>query len=167
MTFVSPTSYNILSLDGGGIRGMIPAVVIYKIEKFAYKYGVEEMGYDIPYYIDINNEKIVHMKDLFDMVAGTSTGSILAGMLMAPANETSYFTSGNPDQTHPCETVAGCPRFTIADSIKLYSTQGERLFQSTALSNGSAFGIACLIMLIIGVPAYIFFRYLFENKKQL
>jgi hypothetical protein len=164
VTFVS-SSYNILSLDGGGIRGMIPAVVIYQIEKYAYKYGVEEKGYDMPFSVDMNNEKIVHMKDLFDMLAGTSTGSILAGMIMAPANETGFFTSGNANQEHPCTTVADCPAFSIADAIDLYSTQGARLFQSTALSNGSAFGIGCLVMLLIGVPSYLFFRNMFENKK--
>jgi patatin-like phospholipase/acyl hydrolase len=28
--------YNILAMDGGGIRGIIPAVILQKMEKYAY-----------------------------------------------------------------------------------------------------------------------------------
>jgi patatin-like phospholipase/acyl hydrolase len=53
----------VLSLDGGGIRGIIPAVMLAAIERAA--------------------GKPVHR--LFDLVAGTSTGGILACALAAPA----------------------------------------------------------------------------------
>lgn len=46
----------ILSIDGGGIRGIIPAMVLKQIE--------EKTGRDI--------------SDLFDLIAGTSTGGIIA-----------------------------------------------------------------------------------------
>jgi patatin-like phospholipase/acyl hydrolase len=32
--------YSILSIDGGGIRGIIPAKVIENIEEFAYNYYI-------------------------------------------------------------------------------------------------------------------------------
>lgn len=69
-------------MDGGGIRGLIPAMVIAELEKVAYNYK-KEKGYTVPTYYDKNgNElKVVHMRDLFDMTAGTSTGSILAAGL--------------------------------------------------------------------------------------
>lgn len=69
-------------MDGGGIRGLIPAMVIAELEKVAYNYK-KEKGYKVPTYYDKNgNElKVVHMRDLFDMTAGTSTGSILAAGL--------------------------------------------------------------------------------------
>ena len=69
-------------MDGGGIRGLIPAMVIAEIEKVAYEYKVEK-NYNVPTYKDKsgNELKIVHMRDLFDMTAGTSTGSILAAGL--------------------------------------------------------------------------------------
>eukprot|EP01047_Picozoa_sp_COSAG01_P039440 COSAG01_NODE_3260_length_6337_cov_11.824784_2_plen_488_part_00 len=47
----------ILSIDGGGIKGLIPAIVIQKIEKLC-------------------GDRPVH--ELFDLVCGTSTGGILA-----------------------------------------------------------------------------------------
>lgn len=34
--------YNILSIDGGGIRGIIPTMVIQFMEQEAYKYAVEK-----------------------------------------------------------------------------------------------------------------------------
>jgi len=58
--------YKILSIDGGGIRGIIPALILVEIEK--------------------RTGKAIH--ELFDLVAGTSTGGILAVCLNIPNKET-------------------------------------------------------------------------------
>jgi patatin-like phospholipase/acyl hydrolase len=55
--------YRILSIDGGGIRGIIPAVVLTEMEQRSGK----------------------RIFELFDMFAGTSTGGILSLALSAPA----------------------------------------------------------------------------------
>ncbi len=52
----------ILAIDGGGIRGIIPATVLAEIER---RTGAR-------------------IADLFDLVAGTSTGGILALGLVKP-----------------------------------------------------------------------------------
>jgi hypothetical protein len=52
----------ILSIDGGGIRGIIPALILAQIEK--------------------QTEKPIYK--LFDVIAGTSTGAILALGLTRP-----------------------------------------------------------------------------------
>jgi uncharacterized protein len=52
----------VLSIDGGGIRGLIPALVLTEIEKRSDK----------------------RVWELFDLIAGTSTGGILACALCAP-----------------------------------------------------------------------------------
>jgi patatin-like phospholipase/acyl hydrolase len=52
----------VLSIDGGGIRGLIPALVLAEVEKRSGKRTFE----------------------LFDLIAGTSTGGILACALCAP-----------------------------------------------------------------------------------
>ena len=52
----------ILSIDGGGIRGIIPAMVLARIE-------------------DLTGKPI---SELFDLIAGTSTGGILALGLTRP-----------------------------------------------------------------------------------
>ena len=56
----------VLSLDGGGIRGIITAVVL--------KYIQEELQR-----IDNPNAKI---GDYFDLVAGSSTGGLLTAILL-------------------------------------------------------------------------------------
>jgi patatin-like phospholipase/acyl hydrolase len=52
----------VLSIDGGGIRGLIPALVLAEVEKRSGK----------------------RVFELFDLIAGTSTGGILACALCAP-----------------------------------------------------------------------------------
>lgn len=56
------TNYRLLCIDGGGVRGMIPAMVLEYIE--------EQTGYPI------------HM--LFDAISGTSTGALVALSLVRP-----------------------------------------------------------------------------------
>lgn len=59
----------VLSIDGGGIRGIIPAKIMIKIEELLQEYSKNP------------NTRI---SDYFDLIAGTSTGSILAGLYLCP-----------------------------------------------------------------------------------
>jgi uncharacterized protein len=77
----------ILSIDGGGIRGVIPAMVLAAIER--------ETGKPIA--------------KLFDVVAGTSTGGILACGLAAPGDD-------------------GTPRFSAAQLVDMYVNEGHNIF---------------------------------------
>jgi patatin-like phospholipase/acyl hydrolase len=79
---------NVLSVDGGGIRGVIPAMVLADLEKRTGK----------------------RTADLFDLVAGTSTGGIIALALTVPG----------PD---------GRPRWMANDLVDLYVTEGPRIFE--------------------------------------
>jgi uncharacterized protein len=54
----------ILSIDGGGIRGIIPAMILQDIEK------------------KLNNKK--HLTQCFDLMSGTSTGGIITLLLNTP-----------------------------------------------------------------------------------
>ena len=58
----------ILSLDGGGIRGIITCVILKYIEEQLQKQ-------------DHPNAKI---GDYFDLVAGTSTGGLITALLLFP-----------------------------------------------------------------------------------
>ena len=60
----------VLSLDGGGIRGIITAVVLIYIQEQLQR-------------IDNPNAKI---GDYFDLVAGSSTGGLLTAILLFPDN---------------------------------------------------------------------------------
>ncbi|NLW45116.1 MAG: patatin [Syntrophomonadaceae bacterium] len=77
----------VLSLDGGGIRGIIPATVLAEIEKRTRK----------------------PVAELFDLIAGTSTGGLLALGLTKPG-------------------PGGGPEFTAADMVRLYETGGPEIF---------------------------------------
>ncbi|MGF1673571.1 MAG: patatin-like phospholipase family protein, partial [Rivularia sp. (in: cyanobacteria)] len=54
--------YKILSIDGGGIRGIIPSIILKEIEQRTQK----------------------RIWQLFDLIAGTSTGGFLAMILTMP-----------------------------------------------------------------------------------
>jgi patatin-like phospholipase/acyl hydrolase len=63
---------NILSIDGGGIRGIIPAVILnYIEERLRARTG----------------DKNTTLADYFDMIAGTSTGGILTCFYLLPPQE--------------------------------------------------------------------------------
>ncbi|MCB0397703.1 MAG: patatin-like phospholipase family protein, partial [Flavobacteriales bacterium] len=59
----------ILSIDGGGIRGILPGQILVALEKKLQ--------------IKSKNEK-ARIADYFDLIAGTSTGGILTCALLAP-----------------------------------------------------------------------------------
>ncbi|XP_030540076.1 patatin-like protein 2 [Rhodamnia argentea] len=58
----------ILSIDGGGIRGIIPGVILGFLESELQKLDGED----------------ARIADYFDVIAGTSTGGLIAAMLAAP-----------------------------------------------------------------------------------
>src|ERR671911_1175061 len=77
----------VLSIDGGGIRGIIPAMVLAEIERRTSKTTSE----------------------LFNLVAGTSTGGILALGLTKPGE-------------------GGKPEYSAKRLIELYETEGSKIF---------------------------------------
>lgn len=77
----------VLCIDGGGIRGIIPAMILAEIE--------ERTGKPI--------------SELFDFMAGTSTGGILSLGLTLPGE-------------------GGKPKYTANDLVKLYQDYGSKIF---------------------------------------
>jgi uncharacterized protein len=96
------TKYSLLAIDGGGIRGVIPARVLKHIE-------------------DCTKRRIC---ELFDMVAGTSTGGILALGVSKP---------GVDGKT---------PQFSAEDLLGLYVDHGREIFASSLWRKlGTGFGL--------------------------
>jgi patatin-like phospholipase/acyl hydrolase len=77
----------VLAIDGGGIRGLIPALVLAEVERRTGR----------------------HMADLCDLIAGTSTGGILACALAKP-------------DPLPAEQIAG-----------IYEQEGPKIFDRSLL----------------------------------
>jgi uncharacterized protein len=84
-----PKPIRILSIDGGGIRGILPAMVLAELEKQTQK----------------------PVSQLFDLIAGTSTGGILGLGLTKPNAE-------------------GLPAYSAQQMIDLYLQEGPRIFQA-------------------------------------
>ncbi|CDP11077.1 unnamed protein product [Coffea canephora] len=71
-SFLQPPTYGnsitILSIDGGGIRGIIPGVILGFLESELQKLDGED----------------ARLADYFDVISGTSTGGLVTAMLAAP-----------------------------------------------------------------------------------
>ncbi|TYH99269.1 hypothetical protein ES332_A11G055500v1 [Gossypium tomentosum] len=69
---IQPPKYGklitVISIDGGGIRGIIPGVILAALESELQKLDGED----------------VRLADYFDVMAGTSTGGLITAMLSAP-----------------------------------------------------------------------------------
>ncbi|XP_050206791.1 patatin-like protein 2 [Mercurialis annua] len=69
---LNPSTYGekitVLSIDGGGIRGIIPATILSFLESKLQELDGED----------------ARIADYFDVIAGTSTGGLIAAMLTAP-----------------------------------------------------------------------------------
>lgn len=65
------SSVRVLSIDGGGIKGIITAKILVQLEDLLKKYSHN------PY---------AKIADYFDLIAGTSTGAILAALYLCPGH---------------------------------------------------------------------------------
>lgn len=119
---------NILSVDGGGVRGIIPAMVLADLEK-----KIAARKPDLP------------LCRAFDLLAGTSTGSIIALGLTAPAYAPGYEPpprtedegggKENPSvPTAPRATgkttpsYSKKPLFAARDLVQIYRERGIEIF---------------------------------------
>ncbi|HVB03326.1 MAG TPA: patatin-like phospholipase family protein [Chitinophagaceae bacterium] len=139
----------ILSIDGGGIRGIIPATILLYLEK----------------QLKIKTGKDRNIGDWFDMIAGTSTGGILACIyLIADFN--------------------GKARYSAEEALNLYLKDGPSIFQLNELQEiSSGFGLLhpkysnlALCRLLVGFfqnmlmsdikKPYLITSYDIENRKS-
>jgi uncharacterized protein len=79
--------FKILAIDGGGIRGVLPARILVELERLAGR----------------------PIAELFDVIAGTSTGGIIALTLTRPG-------------------PAGRPRYPAEEVLALYTRRGREIF---------------------------------------
>ena len=100
--------FKILSIDGGGIRGLIPAKVLMDLE--------DELKKAEP------NRKLY---EYFDLICGTSTGAILAiGIALGiPAKELAHFYEENAKAIFPRFVLRCLPRKSRAFVNAIYSNK--------------------------------------------
>lgn len=122
----SSTEKFVLSIDGGGIRGVIPAFILSQIEErltsmiaqnirekiqTSLKGSGEEFPKEAMTALSAHLPKMVHLAKAFDLMAGTSTGGIITLGL------------NTPDGNSP-----PLPRYKARDLLDLYKTKGELIF---------------------------------------
>ncbi|KAA0045870.1 hypothetical protein IC582_024835 [Cucumis melo] len=90
----------ILSIDGGGIRGIIPGVILKFLEFVLQKLDGED----------------ARIADYFDVIAGTSTGGLVATMLTAP-------NKNNHKQ----------PLYAAKDIVSFYKDHAPKIFPQSKL----------------------------------
>jgi patatin-like phospholipase/acyl hydrolase len=97
----------ILSVDGGGIRGVLPGTILAQLEKILQRLSKSERK----------------LGDYFDMIAGTSTGGILACIYLMPGDD-------------------GKAKYSAQDAVDLYIKNGHAIFdRTTAQKLSSVAGI--------------------------
>lgn len=98
----------ILSIDGGGIRGIIPGQVLVALEAEITK---------------LSNGKFTRIADVFDLIAGTSTGGILTCLYLSP------------DKNNPPR-----PRYSALEAVDLYIQNGDDIFDRSIFKTIGSFG---------------------------
>jgi len=106
--------YKILSIDGGGTRGIIPAVWLSEIERKTRR-------------------PICH---LFNMMSGPSTGGIITAglstpLIKAPAEWETVIMPNGATYTYertPQELCTFRPRYTASDILELYTERAAQIF---------------------------------------
>lgn len=92
----------ILSLDGGGMRGIIPATVIKYVEKKL---------------IEVSGNKNSRIADYFDLIVGTSTGGILTCFYLMP-----------PESV---DKRAPTTQYTASEALDFYVNKGYEIFNAS------------------------------------
>ena len=87
----------IFALDGGGIRGIVPAAILDYLEKKIQEY---------------QKDPRIRIGTLVDMVAGTSTGSIVGSLMLTP-----------------CEKNPKRPKHSMNQIVDMYADMGPDVFK--------------------------------------
>nr|ARQ20728.1 lipid body protein [Lobosphaera incisa] len=138
----------ILSVDGGGIRGLIPAVALEYLEysikqeivanRASIKVAAESELKTIP---DDPNRFYILLADYFDVMAGTSTGSILATYMAAKGAD--YDVYSDPGQEVK-DFFAALP--TLNNAAGQPAQHWRSKFTPASLRRGTAASAQCIFL---------------------
>lgn len=86
----------ILAIDGGGIRGILPGQILVELERILQKK---------------TKNPSARIADFFDLIAGTSTGGILACLYLCPESPNSKR-----------------PKYSAEEAVNIYLERGDEIF---------------------------------------
>ncbi|KAK6155177.1 hypothetical protein DH2020_009425 [Rehmannia glutinosa] len=95
----------VLSIDGGGVRGIIPGVILGFLESQLQKLDGED----------------ARIADYFDVIAGTSTGGLVTAMLTAP-----------DENNHPLFAAKDIKEFYLEHCPKIFPQQSDNVLSHGA-----------------------------------
>ncbi len=99
----------ILSIDGGGIRGILPGQILISLEKKLQQKSANPNA---------------RLSDFFDLIAGTSTGGILSALYLSPDSSTNAITKA---------------KFSAEEAVDLYLKYGSEIFNRSFLKEVETF----------------------------
>jgi hypothetical protein len=103
----------ILSIDGGGVRGIIPARILEELERYLKEEERKANGSN-----DGSNETTHHLWEYFDVIAGTSSGGLITALITIPG-----------DQNRPCNAK---------EAVAFFKDDADQIFPTTFTDNGLA-----------------------------
>jgi hypothetical protein len=141
--------YNIMTMDGGGIRGMITSECLSKIETEAYKYAKDQTYFkNVPEVYDRFGNRIekIHMQWLYQMFSGTSTGSLLSTAM-----------SLSSDEVNPKDNLKGFkrPYKWASDATEIYTSGAPDIFRSNAMGGFVKFLYYVAFIAVFGGISYL------------
>ncbi|XWS58189.1 hypothetical protein CRYUN_Cryun08bG0013300 [Craigia yunnanensis] len=96
----------VLSIDGGGVKGIIPATILAFLESYLQK---------------LDNDNNARLADYFDFIAGTSTGGLVTAMLATP--------DGSSESNRPF-TAEDILQFYLTKSAAIFPQKSQQLKDS-------------------------------------
>ncbi len=111
-----PGTFRILAIDGGGIRGVIPAVLLEDLEGLVSSAlaRVRNDPAQAPTAALWEGITAPRIADCFHLIAGTSTGGLLAAGLTSTGTD-------------------GRPKLSAADAVSVYQSHGKEIFRRPLL----------------------------------
>lgn len=99
----------------------------------------------------------MHMKDIFDMLAGTSTGGILSAALALPS-----------DKLNPVPYKGKhlpLPKFWAGDCVQIYTKGGPDIFRQNGLSTFMEWLFYIFIVLLFTSTFYCYGKCKYDKKS--
>jgi hypothetical protein len=151
-----------MTMDGGGIKGMITSECINKIETAAYQYAKDQPYFkNVPEVYDEDGKRIerIHMQWLFDMFSGTSTGSLLSGAMAV------YNTTVKPKDD--LKDGFKRPAYWGSDATGIYQKSAPDIFTFNGMAVVVKFLYYLAFLVVFSVAFYLIGNRCYNRQKKI
>ena len=135
--------YRILSLDSATYSGLMTAEFVSFMEKKAYL-----ISRSLKCLTERESERVA-MHELFDMIAGSETGAIIASSLVVPHDDAS-----SPQKN----------KYWATQSVDFFMENTDTFYVDSSTSNGVKMLITAIFLVFFGLVSYKLAEYYFKHK---